>query len=72
MGSLILAGAILLNGINIYKLSVDQPGLLNTMSNRIYITKVLGNVNFHVIDAYQFTRNKINNSKNFRKIKKKS
>ncbi len=40
MGSLILAGAILLNGINIYKLSVDQPGLLNTMSNRIYITKV--------------------------------
>ncbi len=40
VGSLILAGAILLNGINIYKLSVDQPGLLNTMSNRIYITKV--------------------------------
>lgn len=71
MGSLILAGAILLNGINIYKLSVDQPGLLNTMSNRIYITKVLGNVNFHVIDAYQFTKNKINNSKKLPEAKEK-
>ncbi|APQ73026.1 alkaline phosphatase [Clostridium botulinum] len=71
VGSLILAGAILLNGINIYKLSVDQPGLLNTMSNRIYITKVLGNVNFHVIDAYQFTRNKINNSKKLPEAKEK-
>ncbi|RHW56583.1 LTA synthase family protein [Clostridium botulinum] len=71
VGSLILAGAILLNGINIYKLSVDQPGLLNTMSNRIYITKVLGNVNFHVIDAYQFTRNKINNSKKLPEDKEK-
>lgn len=71
MGSLILAGAILLNGINIYKLSVDQPGLLNTMSNRIYITKVLGNVNFHVIDAYQFTKNKINNSKKLPEDKEK-
>ncbi len=71
MGSLILAGAILLNGINIYKLSVDQPGLLNTMSNRIYITKVLGNVNSHVIDAYQFTKNKINNSKKLPEDKEK-
>ncbi|AUM94502.1 TPA: LTA synthase family protein [Clostridium botulinum] len=71
VGSLILAGAILLNGINIYKLSVDQPGLLNTMSNRIYITKVLGNVNFHVIDAYQFTKNKINNSKKLPEDKEK-
>lgn len=71
MGSLILVGAILLNGINIYKLSVDQPGLLNTMSNRIYITKVLGNVNFHVIDAYQFTKNKINNSKKLPEAKEK-
>lgn len=71
MGSLILAGAVLLNGINIYKLSVDQPGLLNTMSNRIYITKVLGNVNFHVIDAYQFTKNKINNSKKLPEAKEK-
>ncbi|NFR23422.1 LTA synthase family protein [Clostridium sporogenes] len=71
MGSLILAGAVLLNGINIYKLSVDQPGLLNTMSNRIYITKVLGNVNFHVIDAYQFTKNKINNSKKLPEAREK-
>ncbi|WP_409069350.1 LTA synthase family protein [Clostridium sp. FAM 1755] len=71
IGSLILVGAILLNGINIYKLSVDQPGLLNTMSNRIYITKVLGNVNFHVIDAYQFTKNKINNSKKLPEEKEK-
>ncbi|EJO5347403.1 LTA synthase family protein [Clostridium botulinum] len=63
IGTLILAGAIVLNGVNIYRLSVNQPGLLKTMSNRIYITKVLGNVNFHVIDAYQFTKNKINNSK---------
>ncbi len=41
------------------------------MSNRIYITKVLGNVNFHVIDAYQFTKNKINNSKKLPEDKEK-
>ncbi|WP_050608010.1 LTA synthase family protein [Clostridium niameyense] len=60
---LILVIGISLDGINIYRLSVDQPGLLHTMSNRIYITRVLGNVNFHAIDAYQFTKNKINKSK---------
>lgn len=32
----------------------EQPRLLNTMSNKIYIAKVLGNQNFHMIDTYKY------------------
>ncbi|MDT8717978.1 LTA synthase family protein [Clostridium sp. 19966] len=36
----------------IYKLSVEQPNLITTMYNRIYIAEHLGNLNFHVLDTY--------------------
>lgn len=48
----IFAFSIFVDGSHIYKLSNEQPALLRTMSNRIYITNVLGNVNFHILDAY--------------------
>lgn len=38
----------------IYKLSVEQPNLITTMYNRIYIAERLGNLDFHVLDAYNF------------------
>ncbi|WP_123053248.1 LTA synthase family protein [Clostridium sp. JN-1] len=38
----------------IYKLSVEQPNLITTMYNRIYIAEKLGNLDFHVLDAYNF------------------
>ncbi|GAA0739361.1 LTA synthase family protein [Clostridium oceanicum] len=63
LAAVIIFGAGALNNISISKLAKDQPGLLHTMSNRIYITKVLGSINFHAIDAYQFTKNTINNMK---------
>ncbi|WP_315116531.1 LTA synthase family protein [uncultured Clostridium sp.] len=51
------------DGGYIYKLSKDQPLLIKTMSNKLYLTKVLGNINFHVLDSYNFVTNKINRSK---------
>lgn len=36
------------------KLSVDQPRLLTTMYNRVYITKRLGILNSHGVDLYNY------------------
>ncbi|AYD41468.1 LTA synthase family protein [Clostridium fermenticellae] len=38
----------------VYKLSVEQPNLITTMYNRIYIAETLGNLDFHVLDVYNF------------------
>jgi len=48
----LISGSI--NGYEIYKLNNDQPRLLTTMFNRIYIAKELGNFNFHLLDTYNF------------------
>ena len=45
------------------KVSQEQPTLLTAMSNRIYLTKMIGNLNFHIVDAFNFTNTKIKNSK---------
>ena len=45
------------------RVSVEQPTLLTAMSNRIYLTKMIGNLNFHIVDAFNFTSTKIKNSK---------
>lgn len=47
----------------IYQLSVDQPNLISTMFNRLYLDKTLGNVNFHLLDAYNVVSTKISNFK---------
>lgn len=46
-----------------YEVSKDQPTLLSSMSNRIYLTKMIGNVNFHAVDAYNYISTNIKNSK---------
>ncbi|URZ07319.1 LTA synthase family protein [Clostridium felsineum] len=46
-----------------HEVNVEQPTLLTAMSNRIYLTKMIGNLNFHVVDAYNFTSTKVKNSK---------
>ena len=51
------------NGYKIYRLSVDQPRLLTTMYNRIYIAKQLGDFNFHILDTYNFLNQQIQSSK---------
>jgi hypothetical protein len=33
------------------------------MSNKLYLTRALGNVNFHILDGYNFIANKISSSK---------
>lgn len=38
----------------IYSLSVEQPRLLSTMFNRIYVANSLGSLNYHYIDLYNF------------------
>lgn len=48
-----------LDFIYIHKLSVDQPRLLTTMFNRVYIAKQLGIVNAHGIDVYNELHNEL-------------
>jgi len=48
---------ILVDGKYINQLSVDQPLLISTMSNKLYLTKILGNVNYHAIDLYNYLEN---------------
>lgn len=51
------------NGYQIYKLNNDQPRLLTTMFNRIYIARQLGNFNFHLLDVYNFASQQIQKHK---------
>ncbi len=47
---------------SVYAVSKEQPTLLSSMSNRIYLTKMIGNLNFHAVDAYNFISTSIKNS----------
>jgi phosphoglycerol transferase MdoB-like AlkP superfamily enzyme len=51
---LVLSISVTLNVKYFEELTKEQPRLLSTMSNKIYIAKVLGNLNFHVIDTYKY------------------
>ncbi|MDP4145778.1 MAG: LTA synthase family protein [Bacillota bacterium] len=59
---IIFALGMFMDGTDIYKLSVDQPRLISTMFNRVYIAETLGNVNFHALDLYNVVSTKIANS----------
>lgn len=52
-----------INAKSVYAVSKEQPTLLSSMSNRIYLTKLIGNLNFHAIDAYNYVSTKLKNSK---------
>lgn len=59
--SLLFALGVGLDGSFIYKLSKEQPLLITTMSNKLYLTKSLGNINFHVLDIYNYVTKKLSN-----------
>lgn len=47
----------------IHNLDIEQPGLIHTMSNKMYLISKIGNIDFHVIDAYNETSSKVSNLK---------
>lgn len=53
---------ILIDSYHIYGVSIDQPRLLTTMYNKVYIAKVLGSVNYHAIDIFDTAASKIQSS----------
>lgn len=44
---------------SIYSLAKEQPRLITTMFNRIYVANSIGDVNYHLIDAYNSLRSDI-------------
>lgn len=57
------SSGVMIDARYIVKLSSDQPLLISTMSNKLYVTKILGNVNFHAIDLYNYANNAIASNK---------
>ncbi|HEY5563196.1 MAG TPA: LTA synthase family protein [Clostridiaceae bacterium] len=47
------------SGLSIYKLQTEQPTLLKTMYNRVYVAKELGAIDYHCIDLYNFIESTI-------------
>lgn len=60
---LILLLGVSLDSISIYKLNEEQPRLITTMVNRIYLTNVLGDLNFHILDVYNVCKNTLDRTK---------
>ncbi len=52
-----------LDAKSVHAVSKEQPALLSSMSNRIYLTKLIGSLNFHAVDAYNFASTKAKNLK---------
>ncbi|AZV57449.1 LTA synthase family protein [Clostridium sp. AWRP] len=59
----ILAVGVGINAKTFYRVSKEQPTLLTAMSNRIYLTTMIGNVNFHIVDSYNYISTSLKNSK---------
>ena len=68
---LLLAIGIFVDGKAMYELNIEQPKLITTMFNRMYVVKVLGDFNFHILDAYNLTYNNIMNMKSLPASKEK-
>ncbi|RXM75312.1 LTA synthase family protein [Clostridium tetani] len=45
---------ITLNNKYINKLDKEQPGLLKNMSNKLYVSRMIGNINYHALDGYNY------------------
>src|SRR3712207_1111225 len=48
-----------LNSIEFFKLACEQPRLLSTMYNKVYIAKNLGDLNYHYLDTFNSLANAI-------------
>lgn len=60
---ILIALGVVVNAGTLYNVSKTQPTLLTAMSNRIYLTKMIGNIDFHAVDAFNFVSTNIKNSK---------
>ncbi|CAB1248167.1 LTA synthase family protein [Clostridium sp. WLY-B-L2] len=60
---IIFALGIGINAGVFYRVSKEQPTLLTAMSNRIYLTNMIGNIDFHLVDSYNYINNAVKNSK---------
>lgn len=45
----------MITGVKFYDLSLEQPRLLSTLYNKVYVVKSLGAINYHLLDAYNTT-----------------
>ena len=52
---------IIIDGYSISELNKQQPLLLTTMSNKLYIANALGVLNYHILDLYDFSSSSIKN-----------
>lgn len=55
----LFAASLCINVKSVYALHIEQPRLLETMFNKIYIIQKVGCLNFHALDAYNVTKNSI-------------
>jgi len=60
---LVFSIGVMGNGKCLYQFNIEQPMLITTMSNKLFLTKVLGNFNYHAIDIYDFAINTIESKK---------
>jgi len=49
-GSLLLVSC-LINGVKFHDLSLEQPRLISTLYNKVYVVKSLGAINYHLLDT---------------------
>ncbi len=59
----IIALALTADAKYFIKLDKEQPNLFQTMSNKLYIAMILGNVNYHAVDAYSFITTSLGKTK---------
>lgn len=62
ISAIILVVSIGVNSYYFYKLSVEQPRLLTTLYNKVYVVKELGDLNYHMLDIFIIAQNKIQKS----------
>lgn len=60
---LIFTMGIFIDAKSVFAIEKEQPTLLTSMSNRIYLTKLIGNLNFHAVDAYNYISTSVKNAK---------
>lgn len=60
---IILITGISIDAKSVFAITKEQPTLMSAMSNRIYLTKLIGNLNFHAVDAYNYLSTRVKNSK---------
>lgn len=51
---MLFSTSFILNSSYINDLDKEQPGLLKNMSNKLYVGRIIGDINFHSIDIYNY------------------